>query len=125
MNDGLAFLLELLALAALAHWGFAVGDGAGLKIVLGVGAPVLAAVVWSLFAAPRASFGLPVAGVLVVKAVVFGAAVAALFATGHAVLAVVFAVLVVLNTGYVTVVRRPRRRGPSAIETPPLSREGE
>ena len=33
-------------LAALAYWGFTVGDGAGAW-VLGVGAPLLAAVVWA------------------------------------------------------------------------------
>jgi hypothetical protein len=33
-------------LAVLAYWGFTVGDGAGAW-VLGVGAPLLAAVVWA------------------------------------------------------------------------------
>ncbi|KAA9155021.1 DUF2568 domain-containing protein [Amycolatopsis acidicola] len=109
VNEGLAFLLELLALAVLAYWGFETGDGMALKLVFGIGAPVLAAVVWGLFAAPRASFSLPLAGVLLVKAIVFGAAVAALVATGHLVLAIVFAVLVVANTAYVTVTRKPPR----------------
>jgi hypothetical protein len=40
------FLCELAMLAALAHWGSTVGDGAGAW-VLGVGAPLLAAVVWA------------------------------------------------------------------------------
>ncbi|MTD58104.1 YrdB family protein [Amycolatopsis pithecellobii] len=106
LNEGLAFLLELLALAALAYWGFTAGHGIGWKIGLGVGAPVVAAVVWGLFAAPRATFSLPVAAVLVVKALVFGAAVAVLFLTGNIVIAAVFAVLVVANTAYVTVARR-------------------
>ena len=43
-------------LAALAYWGFTVGDGAGAW-VLGVGAPLLAAVVWGcgcqLFESPQ------------------------------------------------------------------------
>jgi hypothetical protein len=42
----LRFLCELAMLAALAYWGFTVGDGAGAW-VLGVGAPLLAAVVWA------------------------------------------------------------------------------
>src|SRR5258706_4542265 len=53
-NEALAFLLELAALAALAAWGFAVGDGGLAKAALAIGAPLLAAVVWGLFAAPRA-----------------------------------------------------------------------
>ncbi|UIJ61027.1 YrdB family protein [Amycolatopsis acidiphila] len=102
MNDGLAFLLELLALAALAYWGFTTGDGIALKLVLGIGAPVLAAVVWGLFAAPRATFGLPRVAVVVVKVLWFGAAVTALCVTGHPVLGAALAVLAVANLGYAT-----------------------
>jgi hypothetical protein len=40
-------------LAGLAYWGFTTGDGA-LAWVLGIGAPVLAAVIWGLFVAPKA-----------------------------------------------------------------------
>jgi Protein of unknown function (DUF2568) len=40
----LRFLCELAMLATLAYWGFTVGDGVGAW-VLGVGAPLLAAVV--------------------------------------------------------------------------------
>lgn len=122
VNEGLAFVLELAALAALAYWGFT-AEGVAAKIVLGVGAPVVAAVVWGLFAAPRATVALPLPGVLLVKAIVFGAAVAALAVRGDAVPAIVFAVLVVANTAYVTVVRRPRYPGPSAVELAPVPRE--
>jgi hypothetical protein len=109
VNEGLAFVFELLALAALAYWGVKTGDGVVLKVVLGLGTPVLAAIVWGLFAAPRATFGLPIAAVLMVKAVVFGGAAVALFAAGQHVLAVVFAVLVAANTAIVTTFRRPTR----------------
>lgn len=118
VNEGLAFLLELLAFVALAYWGFRTGDGLALKFVLGIGVPVLAAVVWGLFAAPRATFGLPLPGVLLAKAIVFGAAVVALIATGALVLGIVFGVLAVANTAYVTVVRAGSRR-------PSLARSGE
>ncbi|PRX46087.1 uncharacterized protein DUF2568 [Prauserella shujinwangii] len=104
-NDILAFLLELAALGALAYWGFTLGAPVAVRIAAGAGAPALAATVWGLFAAPRARFPLPTAGVLAVKALVFGAATIALFAAGAPVLAVVFAVLVVANTAAVTVLR--------------------
>src|SRR6266545_1533535 len=101
-NDALAFLLELVALA---YWGARVGPGTPAKVALAVGAPLLAAIVWGLFAAPRARFAVPLVGVLVVKALVFGAAVAALATTGHRALAVAFAVVVVANTTVATLVR--------------------
>src|SRR4051812_3223258 len=49
------FALELCALAALAWWGFSFGDGA-VSYVVGLGAPVAAAVVWGVLAAPKGRF---------------------------------------------------------------------
>jgi hypothetical protein len=110
-NDALAFLLELVALVALGYWGFRTGDGTPAKVALAVGAPLAAAVVWGLFAAPRATFKVPLAGVVAVKVLVFGAATAAFFATGHPVLGTVFAIVVVANTTVVTLGRRMDRDG--------------
>ena len=104
-NEALAFLLELGALVALCYWGFATGPGTVAKVALGIGTPLLAAILWGLFAAPRARFRVPPGVVLAVKALVFGAATAALYATGHHTLAIVFAILVVANTIVVTIVR--------------------
>jgi Protein of unknown function (DUF2568) len=105
-NEGLAFLLEIIALVALAWWGFHTGDGPVPSVLLGVGAPLLAAVVWGLFASPRARVRLPFVGVLAVKVVVYAVATAALDAVGHPVAAVVFAVVAAANTLLVTADRR-------------------
>jgi len=96
-NLALALALELCALAALCYWGFSVGGGPVAKAVLGIGAPVCAAVLWGLFAAPRAPVSLPLLG-LGTKLLVFGSATLALYATGHSVLALVFAIAVIANT---------------------------
>jgi hypothetical protein len=65
--------------------------------VLGVCAPLVAAVVWGIFVSPRASVQLPGLLVLLLQGLVFGSAAAALVATGHRTLALVFAVIVVIN----------------------------
>jgi len=96
INEALAFLFELAALAALAWWGFSVHP------LLGIGAPLAAVIVWGLFAAPKARFQIPLAGVIVVKALVFGAATAALLALDKPGLAITFAILVVINTTIAT-----------------------
>jgi alpha-beta hydrolase superfamily lysophospholipase len=96
-NLALAFALELCALAALCYWGFSVGGVAVTKVLLGIGAPVCAAVLWGLFAAPRAPVSVPLLK-LVTRFLVFGSAALALYATGHHVLAFVFAIVVVANT---------------------------
>ncbi|MGW3917701.1 YrdB family protein, partial [Streptomyces sp. NPDC005070] len=53
-NEILAFVVELAALACLSWWGFTVGDSGPLHILLGLGVPLTAIVLWSLFAAPKA-----------------------------------------------------------------------
>jgi hypothetical protein len=92
-----AFLLEVAMLVALAYWGFHTGDGIVLKLVFGLGAPVLAGVVWGLFVAPKASHPLPVAGRFVVEVVVFAAGAAALWSAGQRTLAIGYGVFVVLS----------------------------
>ncbi|MFE7466108.1 YrdB family protein [Streptomyces sp. NPDC057499] len=105
-NEVLAFLVELAALGALAWWGAVAGDGVVARVLLGAGAPAAAAVVWGLFAAPRARFRPPLAGVLLVKAVVLGGGAYAVHAVGHSAAAVCFAVVVVVNTGVAEAFRR-------------------
>jgi hypothetical protein len=105
VNEGLAFLLEVLALGGLAWWGADTGGGLAAKILLGAGAPILAAVGWGMFAAPRARFGVPLAAVLVVKVIVFGLAAVAVYAIGRPGLAIAFALVVLINTTLATVDR--------------------
>ncbi|MEX0173079.1 YrdB family protein [Streptomyces sp. LMG1-1-1.1] len=110
LNEGLAFLLELAALAVLAWWGWESADHVALRLLFAVAAPALAAVVWGLFAAPKARIPLPLPGVLVVKALVFGAAALALHALDRPSSALVFAVVALLNTALATVDRRAAMR---------------
>jgi len=51
INLGVHFLLEVCGLIALGYWGFNTGAGL-MQIVLGVGAPLLAAVIWGTFRVP-------------------------------------------------------------------------
>ncbi|MFJ6409664.1 YrdB family protein [Streptomyces hydrogenans] len=105
-GDLLAFVLELAALGFLAWWGWSAVDPVALRLLLAVAVPGAAATVWGLFAAPKARIRVPVAGVLVVKALVFGGAALALAGVGHGTAAVVFAVVAAVNTAMVTVSRR-------------------
>ena len=93
----LRFLLELCALGALGYWGFKTGSGTLAKVGLGVGAPLVAAVVWAMFVAPQASVRLPVFLVLLLQVLVFGAAAACLVATGHRTVVVAFGVISLVN----------------------------
>lgn len=91
-----AFGLELAALAALGYWGFKTGGSTATKFVLGLGAPLLAAVVWGLSVAPKATVDNGVLRI-VFEIVVFGAAALALVAVGRTGLAIVFAAVAVVD----------------------------
>lgn len=54
-NLALTFLLELCLLGAFALWGFATGNGLPMQIGLGIGVPLVVAIVWGLVMAPRAA----------------------------------------------------------------------
>lgn len=114
VNEGLAFVVELLALAALAWWGAETGGGLAVHLLLGIGAPLAAAIVWGLYASPKAKVRISRGGVLVVKALVFGAAVCALDLVGHRSLAVLFAVVAAANTGIAALDRDAAFRRPPA-----------
>jgi len=96
-NLGLRFVLELATLAALAYWGFHTGQTLVTDVLLGVGAPLLAAVVWGVFAAPKSGRQLRGGALTAVQMAFFAAGVAARAPSGHPVLAAAFGVVVVVN----------------------------
>ncbi|MFJ9842765.1 YrdB family protein [Kitasatospora sp. NPDC101155] len=97
-NAGLAFGLELAMLAALCYWGFKTGPNLATRLLLGIGAPALAATVWGLFlAAGGPKFRPPLGVDIALKLLVLLTAALALHATGRTTLAVVYAVLVVIS----------------------------
>jgi len=98
-NLALSFALELCALAALGYWGSQTGQGVGFAILLGVGAPLLAAVVWGLFAAPRAAVRVPAAVRIAVEIAFFALATVALLAAGQPTLAAIFGVAALVSWG--------------------------
>jgi hypothetical protein len=77
------FLLELCVLGALGHWGFQTQSGLLGKIVLGLGTPLLAAIVWGAFVSPKAAVPLSIPLWILVQVGVFGAAMVALAASGR------------------------------------------
>jgi hypothetical protein len=97
VNLGLRFLLELCTLAALAYWGFHTGQGWLLKTALGIGAPLLAAVVWGAFVAPKAVVSVSAPARLALELAVFASAVAGLAAARQTSLAWTLGVAYAIN----------------------------
>jgi len=97
LNLLLRFLLELSALYAVGWWGFHVIEGPG-RIVLGLGGPILFAVLWGLFAAHKAKFPPPKPWKAVVGFLLLECGAVCLALGGQVVWAVVIALLIVGNT---------------------------
>lgn len=103
VNLAARFVLELVALIALGRWGWMYNAGL-LRFVLAVGIPLLAAVLWGTFAVPNdpsrsGKAAAPVPGIarLLLEAVFFALAAAALFSTGATALGWTFATTVAIH----------------------------
>jgi hypothetical protein len=67
----LAFLLELALLVAAGWWGFTLDTGRAVRLLAGLGAPLLIAVVWDLFCSRWPGVSLPAPAKLTVQAACF------------------------------------------------------
>jgi hypothetical protein len=97
INLALSFLLELCMLAAFAYWAFMAGDGFLAMIMLGIGVPLLVAVVWGVWLAPKSTRKLGEPYNFIVKVVLIALSIIALFVAGQTMLAIIFAVVLVIN----------------------------
>jgi hypothetical protein len=96
-NDVVAFLVEIVTLGLLGVAGWQASGSTPVSVLRAVGLPLVAAVLWGVFAAPRAvvSSG-PLR--LGVKVLVLGAGVVAGFLVLPPAVAVVVAAVVLVNT---------------------------
>jgi hypothetical protein len=106
INIGLRFLLELCILAIFGYWGFKIGPGAFTKTVLGIGAPILFAVVWGTFLAPKSSMRLNEPWLILLELAIFALTCWALYSTGRVNLTIAFGVIYLLNKILMTIWRQ-------------------
>src|SRR5512139_1997436 len=92
INLGVRFLLELSMLAALGYWGFKTHSSWSMKILLGIGLPILIAAIWGRFMAPRSAHRLSGVPFTVMDILLLGSGAVALYASGQPALAWTYAV---------------------------------
>jgi hypothetical protein len=110
VNDGVRFILEMCALAAVGYWGWLTGNTVVTKVLLAAGAVILLAVVWAVFRAEAdAVVEVSTAVRVLIEVAEFAVATAALVAIGRLRLAVVFALATAINE--VLNYTLPRRAG--------------
>ncbi|PAD65962.1 hypothetical protein CHH83_26480 [Bacillus sp. 7586-K] len=100
------FLLEIDALVAFSYWGYQINAGGAVKIIMAVATPLVIAILWGVFLAPKASLPIisyPVRTAL--KLVVFVVASAALYTTGRIMLGALFLILSLLIVAAVFILK--------------------
>jgi hypothetical protein len=97
LNLLVRFLLELCMYVAVGYWGFKFNSGWVLKIIFGIGLPVLMAVLWGMFLAPRATR--PMSGISreLLEWILMGSGSAALFASGKPTLGWMYTITLIVN----------------------------
>lgn len=97
VNQVARLLLQLAALLALGWWGASHGPGQVGAVVLGVGIPLVALIVWLLYAAPGSRAPTSPLARLAIELGILLLAVLAIAAQGHLLLAWLFTAAVVVN----------------------------
>lgn len=97
MNLALSFFLELCALASLSYFGIRAGNTGVLKTILGILLPLSVAFVWGRFLAPKSTKKLHGSMYVGLKMMILGISIVALWSTGLHSLAMLFAILVLVN----------------------------
>lgn len=102
-NLVLALVLELGVLAALVYWSFSAGSTIPVKIVLGIGAPAVAMIVWAIWGAPRSGRRLQGVSYWLLRIAFDAAGAVALYVANQHTWGVIFALVAALNCilGYV------------------------
>ena len=103
INAALAFFLELAMLAGFGYWGFSGDKSFLMKWLIGLGLPVVVAIVWGMFFAPKAGHRLKITSGALLSLILFLLAATALFSAQQPVLAIVFAVTAVVNRALVLI----------------------
>ena len=97
LNLGVRFLLELCMLAAVAFWGFKTQNNWLLKILFGIGLPLLIAVLWGTFLAPKATHRLSGVPFFALELILFSTGAFSLFANGTPTIGWVYTITLIIN----------------------------
>jgi hypothetical protein len=84
-------------LAAIGYWGFTTHSGWTMKLLFGIGLPVLIALIWGVFMAPRSTRRLRGIPFTVMDILLLGSGAVALYASGQVNLAWIYAVVLIIS----------------------------
>jgi hypothetical protein len=91
------FLLEIAMLVSFMYWGFHLDNRLLIKILFGIGTPIVVAIIWGVFIAPKASIPVTVPIRILLQIILFGSAAVALYFSEKGALAIVFGTIVLIE----------------------------
>ncbi len=97
LNLAVRLIVELLGVVFVGYWGLNASDDTATGLVLGIGAVIAFAVVWGLFLAPTATRGLNKGQKDVIGTIVLLVAAGAFALSGQPMVALIYAVVVLVN----------------------------
>lgn len=106
LNKLVVFLLEICMILALGYWGVHCFKGIWLPYIFGIGTPLLAAVLWGTFAAPKSKRQLPLPYRVVFSIAMFWASGILLYQAGLTGYAVTMMVVALIAEGLVLILER-------------------
>ncbi len=104
-NLAVRFVVELLGVGFVGYWGLSASDETIIRLVLGIGAVAVFAVVWGLFLAPNAHSGLTTVQKDILGTVVLLISAGALVVAGQPTAGLVYAAVVIVNAGFLFLLR--------------------
>lgn len=106
-NLAVIFVVELAGLAAFGLWGSQAVSWSPGRWALAIVLPVVAALIWGLFCAPRAAVALPYAAVVAIKVTMLIAAVLALMGAGLVYTAIALATVAIATAWLARILPHP------------------
>ena len=100
VNAAIRFMLEISALIALGYWGSQLGDSTTTRAAMAILAPLVAAVAWGLWVAPKAGHRVADPARVVIEVAVFGGAAIGLALAGRRNLGLILAAVALANIAF-------------------------
>jgi hypothetical protein len=98
INLATRLLLEVVAIASLAYWGFRLPSSNPAKVIVAIAAPLLLIAVWAFVVAPGADNPLSPTTRMLIGSLLLLLAAAALTAAGQPKPGAIVAIVIVINT---------------------------
>ena len=93
--------MELAVLLFIGYWGFTIDGNMLGKGLAGIGVPLVIAVLWSAFVAPKATYSISALGKIAIEAAIFLLGIYAVYACFGKMAALLLAIMMVVNSSYV------------------------